>query len=70
MTISQFERIKLQLDRNRAAGIRPASQKDVADFLGVSPVYARDILRGERLGSKGREYLHKALNYIGVKEGD
>lgn len=68
MSITQFERIKLQLDRNRLAGLKPGSQADLAEYLGVSKTYVHDILRGERLGPKGRKYLEKALLYIGLKE--
>lgn len=66
MPTTQFERVKLQLDRNRSAGIKPGSQADVANYLGVSKTYMRDVLRGERLGPKGRVYLEKALAFIGI----
>ena len=56
------------MSTNRRAGLKPGSQADLAEYLGVSKTYVHDILRGERLGQKGREYLEKALLYIGLKE--
>ncbi|WP_438341163.1 helix-turn-helix domain-containing protein [Lactiplantibacillus plantarum] len=60
------ERVQIQLKRNRQAGIKPSSQRDLATYIGKSPVYVGEILQGFKLGPKGRGYLEKIIKYVGI----
>lgn len=66
-TLTTLERVTIQLGRNRRAGIKPASQRDLASYIKKSPAYIGDLLRGTKLGPNGREHLKKILTYVGVE---
>ncbi|MFD1455194.1 XRE family transcriptional regulator [Levilactobacillus lanxiensis] len=66
-TLTTLERVTIQLGRNRRAGIKPASQRDLAQYMEKSPTYIGDLLRGNKLGPSGREHLKKILSYVGVE---
>ncbi|CAJ1227067.1 hypothetical protein LZY01_23810 [Levilactobacillus zymae] len=65
--LSVYERITIQLSRNKKAGIRPATQRDLAEYLEKSPTYVGEILRGGKLGPRGRKYLNMIIDYVGIE---
>ncbi|KJW12886.1 hypothetical protein [Levilactobacillus spicheri] len=66
-TLTIIERVTIQLSRNRHAGIKPGTQRDLATYIDKSPAYVGEILRGSKLGPSGRKYLEKILTYVGIE---
>lgn len=61
------EKMVIQLMRNRAAGLHPQSNKEIAERFAVSEVYVSDIIRGRRSGKKAEEWRNRFADYAGME---
>lgn len=66
VALSIQERVSIQLGRNKKLGIKPNTNRDIAKYIGKSPVYVGDIIKEQNLGPKGRRYLEKIKAYVGI----
>lgn len=45
---------------------RKMSQKELADMLGISPVYLSDIIRGRKNGPKAQEHIKHIRKILSI----
>lgn len=61
------ERMTVQLMRNKKAGLKPASQADMARRFGLSRMYTYSVIAESQKGPKSDEWRRKFAAYAGME---